>query len=56
MAGNDVTGEESLPAERPVPGRRTRPTGRIWAKHVFVCTSGDWCPRMDGTVWVCTRA
>jgi (2Fe-2S) ferredoxin len=23
-------------------------TGRIWERHVFVCTSGDWCPRKDG--------
>lgn len=23
-------------------------TGQIWQKHVFVCTSGDWCPRVDG--------
>jgi (2Fe-2S) ferredoxin len=26
----------------------TEITGRIWEKHVFVCTSGDWCPRVDG--------
>ncbi len=25
-----------------------RATGRIWEKHVFVCTSGDWCPTVDG--------
>ncbi len=23
-------------------------TGRIWARHVFVCTSGEWCPMKDG--------
>jgi (2Fe-2S) ferredoxin len=23
-------------------------TGRIWERHVFVCTSGDWCPQVDG--------
>lgn len=23
-------------------------TGEIWQKHVFVCTSGDWCPAKDG--------
>lgn len=21
---------------------------RIWEQHVFVCTSGDWCPCVDG--------
>ncbi len=20
----------------------------IWEKHVFVCTSGSWCPKIDG--------
>jgi (2Fe-2S) ferredoxin len=20
----------------------------IWDKHVFVCTSGSWCPKVDG--------
>lgn len=20
----------------------------IWKKHVFVCTSGSWCPQVDG--------
>jgi (2Fe-2S) ferredoxin len=20
----------------------------IWEKHVFVCTSGSWCPKVDG--------
>jgi (2Fe-2S) ferredoxin len=25
-----------------------RLTSRIWEKHVFVCTSGDWCPTVDG--------
>lgn len=24
------------------------PTGVIWEKHVFVCTSGDWCATVDG--------
>ncbi len=23
-------------------------TGRIWEKHVFVCTSGKYCPAVDG--------
>jgi len=23
-------------------------TDAIWEKHVFVCTSGDWCPAVDG--------
>ena len=23
-------------------------TGRIWERHVFVCTSGDWCATVDG--------
>jgi (2Fe-2S) ferredoxin len=23
-------------------------TGVIWPRHVFVCTSGDWCPARDG--------
>jgi len=23
-------------------------TGQIWEKHVFVCTSGDWCATVDG--------
>jgi (2Fe-2S) ferredoxin len=23
-------------------------TGKIWEKHVFVCTSGDWCATRDG--------
>ncbi|MGH2517023.1 MAG: (2Fe-2S) ferredoxin domain-containing protein [Ktedonobacterales bacterium] len=23
-------------------------TGHIFEKHVFVCTSGDWCPTVDG--------
>lgn len=23
-------------------------TGHIWEKHVFVCTSGDWCTETDG--------
>ena len=23
-------------------------TEKIWDKHVFVCTSGDWCPTVDG--------
>ena len=23
-------------------------TGRIFERHVFVCTSGDWCPAVDG--------
>ncbi len=23
-------------------------TDLIWEKHVFVCTSGDWCPCQDG--------
>lgn len=23
-------------------------TGHIWERHVFVCTSGDWCPAIDG--------
>jgi (2Fe-2S) ferredoxin len=30
------------------PAHRPRKTGRIWEKHVFVCTSGDWCPTVDG--------
>jgi len=28
--------------------RKVRKTGRIWAQHVFVCTSGSWCPAVDG--------
>jgi (2Fe-2S) ferredoxin len=23
-------------------------TGRIWERHVFVCTGGDWCATVDG--------
>jgi (2Fe-2S) ferredoxin len=23
-------------------------TEQIWERHVFVCTSGDWCPQVDG--------
>lgn len=23
-------------------------TERIWERHVFVCTRGDWCPSVDG--------
>ena len=23
-------------------------TDRIWERHVFVCTRGDWCPSVDG--------
>jgi (2Fe-2S) ferredoxin len=23
-------------------------TGRIWERHVFVCTSGKYCPAVDG--------
>ncbi len=23
-------------------------TEQIWEHHVFVCTSGDWCPQVDG--------
>ncbi|MFI5272428.1 MAG: (2Fe-2S) ferredoxin domain-containing protein [Ktedonobacterales bacterium] len=23
-------------------------TDRIWERHVFICTSGDWCPYVDG--------
>ena len=26
----------------------SRLTAKIWAKHVFVCTSGDWCATVDG--------
>jgi (2Fe-2S) ferredoxin len=42
---------EVLPDDRPAaraatPADDTR-TGQIWQKHVFVCTSGDWCGR-DG--------
>lgn len=34
----------------PPPGARVEPavTGVIWPVHVFVCTSGDWCPARDG--------
>ena len=24
------------------------PTGRIFERHVFVCTGGDWCATIDG--------
>jgi (2Fe-2S) ferredoxin len=34
----------------PQRGARDEPevTGVIWQRHVFVCTSGDWCPARDG--------
>jgi (2Fe-2S) ferredoxin len=34
----------------PAPGAGSEPaiTGVIWPRHIFVCTSGDWCPARDG--------
>ncbi|HEY7983451.1 MAG TPA: (2Fe-2S) ferredoxin domain-containing protein [Ktedonobacterales bacterium] len=34
----------------PAAGAAAEPavTGVIWPRHVFVCTSGDWCPERDG--------
>ena len=32
----------------PLKPHRMRKTGRIWTRHVFVCTSGSWCPAVDG--------
>jgi (2Fe-2S) ferredoxin len=29
-------------------GGKPEPTGRIFERHVFVCTGGDWCPAVDG--------
>ena len=29
-------------------GGESAVTGVIWSRHVFVCTSGDWCPARDG--------
>ena len=26
----------------------TQATVHIWERHVFVCTGGDWCARLDG--------
>jgi (2Fe-2S) ferredoxin len=33
-------------AARAATGRRA--SGRIWERHVFVCTGGDWCATVDG--------
>jgi (2Fe-2S) ferredoxin len=30
------------------PATASETTGQIWEKHVFVCTSGDWCVAVDG--------
>lgn len=38
QSGPSIAGEES----------RGATTAAIWEKHVFVCTSGDWCPQVDG--------
>ncbi|MGH2501704.1 MAG: (2Fe-2S) ferredoxin domain-containing protein, partial [Ktedonobacterales bacterium] len=27
---------------------QTAPDAPIWERHVFVCTSGSWCPEVDG--------
>ena len=48
MVAGDLAGEGNAPADRSVRAPRPRRTSRIWEKHVFVCTSGDWCPRVDG--------
>ena len=39
--------EQKLGASSGAPSEETI-TDVIWEKHVFVCTSGDWCPRVDG--------
>ena len=37
------------PTREPAEGGETGAiTGRIWERHVFVCTRGDWCPSVDG--------
>jgi (2Fe-2S) ferredoxin len=48
MARDDAAAADGSLVERPAPARRARRTNRIWEKHVFVCTSGDWCPHVDG--------
>src|SRR5690348_13887445 len=48
-SGKD-TGERtpsSLPVADPATGDDEL-TGRIWERHVFVCTSGKHCPAVDG--------
>lgn len=45
-----MTKENLLPGDAGA-GRRAEQaecTGVIWQRHVFICTSGDWCPTVDG--------
>jgi (2Fe-2S) ferredoxin len=43
-------GHQSANGATPAMGAQDEPavTGVIWPRHVFVCTSGDWCPAQDG--------
>lgn len=42
-------GEEDQRSERqPSAPTTDGMTGQIWARHVFVCTSGKYCPTVDG--------
>ena len=45
MAQSTHQDSEKLPSDDSI---QDGPTGRIWEKHVFVCTSGDWCTEVDG--------
>ncbi len=56
MARRTGKGENRLGQQKPhVSEARADPadtdaelTGQIWEKHVFVCTSGKYCPTVDG--------
>jgi (2Fe-2S) ferredoxin len=46
-----AAGHEATPPEAPDAARQAAHDGltaNIWEKHVFVCTSGKYCPTVDG--------
>ena len=48
MSDNRSSPSDTHAAENHDSPRAEHADAPIWEKHVFVCTSGSWCPQVDG--------